>query len=162
LVIISNPLAVTFPTAPHTEVTAKGDIIYSEVVRENIWKLEAYVEEMASSDTVSGSVNTQKVQDGVLKLWMVVRSQPGISTEQKNCIKALYEGVVRSLRKTPETHRSIGRKTAARETRQHREKKHVDFRHVALQYRSFQRTISHLFVDTSSHMLSVPRCVAVQ
>ncbi|KAG6910835.1 hypothetical protein DXG01_007150 [Tephrocybe rancida] len=94
---------VTFPTAPHTEVTAKGDIVYSEVVRENVRKLEAYVEEMASGDTVSGAVNIQKVQDDVLKLWTVVKSQPGISQEQKNRIKALYEGVVRSLRKGPDT-----------------------------------------------------------
>ncbi|KAJ7769033.1 fatty acid synthase, partial [Mycena olivaceomarginata] len=93
---------VTFPTAPHTEVTAKGDIIYSEVVRENVRKLEAYVEEMASGDTVSGAVNINKVQEDVLKLWTVVKSQPGISQEQKNRIKALYEGVVRSLRKGPE------------------------------------------------------------
>jgi fatty acid synthase subunit beta len=27
---------VTFPTAPKTEVTAKGNIVYSEVVRENV------------------------------------------------------------------------------------------------------------------------------
>ncbi|KAF7374647.1 Fatty acid synthase subunit alpha [Mycena sanguinolenta] len=93
---------VTFPTAPHTEVTAKGDIVYSEVVRENVRKLEAYVEEMASGDTVSGAVNINKVQEDVLKLWTVVKSQPGISQEQKNRIKALYEGVVRSLRKGPE------------------------------------------------------------
>ncbi|KAF5382044.1 hypothetical protein D9615_004428 [Tricholomella constricta] len=96
---------VTFPTAPHTEVTAKGDIVYSEVVRENVRKLEAYVEEMASGDTVSGAVNIQKVQDDVLKLWTVVKSQPGISQEQKNRIKALYEGVVRSLRKGPDPRR---------------------------------------------------------
>ncbi|KAJ7227399.1 fatty acid synthase [Mycena pura] len=95
---------VTFPTAPHTEVTSKGDIVYSEVVRENVRKLEAYVEEMASGDTVSGNVNINKVQDDVLKLWTVVKSQPGISQEQKNRIKALYEGVVRSLRKDPEHH----------------------------------------------------------
>ncbi|RDB25744.1 Fatty acid synthase subunit alpha [Hypsizygus marmoreus] len=94
---------VTFPTAPHTEVTAKGDIVYSEVVRENVRKLEAYVEEMASGDTVSGAVNIQKVQDDVLKLWTVVKSQPGISQEQKNRIKALYEGVVRSLHKGPDS-----------------------------------------------------------
>jgi fatty acid synthase subunit beta len=94
--MFSSP--VTFPTAPKTEVTAKGDIVYSEVVRENVCKLEAYVEEMASGDTISGSVNIQKFQDEVLKLWTVVKSQPGISQEQKNRIKALY-GVVRSLRK---------------------------------------------------------------
>ncbi|KAJ3916064.1 fatty acid synthase [Lentinula edodes] len=89
---------VTFPTAPHTEVSSKGDIVYTEVMRENVRKLEAYVEEMARSDTVSGPVNIQKVQDDVLKLWTIVKSQPEISQEQKNRIKALYEGVVRSLR----------------------------------------------------------------
>ena len=34
--------------APHTEVTVQGDIVYSEVVREGVRKLEAYVEEMAT------------------------------------------------------------------------------------------------------------------
>lgn len=96
---------MTFPTAPHTEVTAKGDIVYTEVVRENVRKLEAYVEEMASGDTIS-AVNIQKVQEDVLKLWTVVKSQPGISQDQKNRIKALYEGVVRSLRKGPEQART--------------------------------------------------------
>ena len=61
-----------------------------------------YVEEMASGDTVSGSVNMEKVQDDVLRSWNVVKSQPGISQEQNNLIKALYEGVVRSLHKGPE------------------------------------------------------------
>jgi fatty acid synthase subunit alpha len=92
---------VTFPTAPHTEVNSKGDIVYTEVVRESVRKLEAYVEEMASGDTIPSNVNIQKVQDDVLKLWNVVKSQPEISQEQKNRIKALYEGVVRSLRKGP-------------------------------------------------------------
>ncbi|KAH8100945.1 fatty acid synthase [Cristinia sonorae] len=93
---------VTFPTAPHTEVTDKGEIKYTEVVRENVRKLEAYVEEMASGDTISAPTNMQKIQEDVLKLWNVVKSQPEISEEQKNRVKALYEGVVRSLRKRPE------------------------------------------------------------
>lgn len=101
--------SVTFPTAPHTEVTDKGDIVYSEIVREGVRKLEAYVEEMASGDTVSGSVNIEKVQDDVLRLWNVVKSQPGISQEQKNRIKALYEGVVRSLHKGPEPRARVTR-----------------------------------------------------
>ncbi|KAI0635636.1 fatty acid synthase [Trametes polyzona] len=95
---------VTFPTAPYTEVTDKGDIVYREVVRENVRKLEAYVEEMASGDQIVAPTNIQKIQDDVLKLWNVVKSQPEISEEQKNRIKALYEGVVRSLRtKRPES-----------------------------------------------------------
>ncbi|KAG8905251.1 3-oxoacyl-[acyl-carrier-protein] synthase [Tulasnella sp. 403] len=92
---------VTFPTAPRTEVTAKGDIVYSEVVRENVRKLEAYVEEMASGDAVP-AVNLQKVQEDVLKLWNVVKSQPEITEEQKGRIKGLYDSVVRSLHKTPD------------------------------------------------------------
>jgi fatty acid synthase subunit alpha, fungi type len=73
------------------------------VVREKVRKLEAYVEEMACGDTASTPINIQKVQDDVLKLWSVVRSQPGISEEQKNRIKDLYDGVVNSLRsKDPE------------------------------------------------------------
>lgn len=78
-------------------------------MRENVRKLEAYVEEMASGDGVSGAVNIQKVQDDVLKLWTVVKSQPGISQEQKDRIKALYEGVVRSLRKEPHPPARAGR-----------------------------------------------------
>jgi fatty acid synthase subunit alpha, fungi type len=100
---------VTFPTAPQTTVTEKGDIVYSEVVRENVRKLEAYVEEMASGDTVSGHVNIQKVQEDVVKLWTLVKSQPEISQEQKNRIKALYEGVVRSLHKAPEQRTRVTR-----------------------------------------------------
>ena len=82
---------------PHTEVTEKGKIKYSEVVHENVHKLEAYVEEMASGDTVSGTVNIQKVQDDVLKLWSIVKALPKISSDQKNHIKSLYEGVMCSL-----------------------------------------------------------------
>ncbi|KAF8140809.1 hypothetical protein K438DRAFT_1995635 [Mycena galopus ATCC 62051] len=43
-------------------VTAKGDVVYSEFVRENVRKLEAYIKEMASSDTVSGAVHMNNVE----------------------------------------------------------------------------------------------------
>ncbi|TFY74379.1 hypothetical protein EWM64_g9634 [Hericium alpestre] len=85
---------VTFPTASHTEVNEKGDIIYTEIVRKNVRKLEAYIEEMASPATVFGTVN-------VLNIWNMVKTQSGISDKQKNHIKAVYEGIVLSLRKTP-------------------------------------------------------------
>ena len=111
-------LSVTFPTAPHTEVTEKGDIVYKEVVRENVRKLEAYVEEMASGDTIVAPTNVQKIQEDVLKLWNVVKSQPEISEEQKNRIKALYEGVVRSLRKRPESRTRHGAPRSRRSSSQ--------------------------------------------
>ena len=48
------------------EATKKVEIKYSEVVLENhVRKLEVYVEEMTSGDTVA--VDIQKVQDDVLK-----------------------------------------------------------------------------------------------
>ena len=84
-----------------TEITASGDIVYTEVFRENVRKLETYVEEMATGGVTPGAVNIQKIQDDALKLWNVVKSQPEISQEQKSRITALYDGVVRSLKKNP-------------------------------------------------------------
>ena len=55
-----NGISVTLPTAPHTEVTEKDDIVYSEVVRENVRKLEAYAGEMASGDAIPTPTNIQK------------------------------------------------------------------------------------------------------
>ena len=94
-----------FPAAPHTEINKKGEIVYSEVNRNDVRKLKAYVEQMmASADHISDAANIQKIQDDVVKLWNVVKSQPKISEEQKNHIKAPYDnGMVRSLRKTPDS-----------------------------------------------------------
>ena len=39
-------LLVTFPTTPHTEVTKKGEIAYTQVVHKNICKLEVYIKEV--------------------------------------------------------------------------------------------------------------------
>ncbi|KAG9047855.1 3-oxoacyl-[acyl-carrier-protein] synthase [Tulasnella sp. UAMH 9824] len=107
---------VTFPTAPFTEVTAKGDIVSTEVVRKDVRKLEAYVEEMAKGDAVP-TVNIQKVQDDVLRLWNVVKSQPEITEDQKNRIKGLYDSVVRSLHKAPSDVRTPPRIPAPRSRR---------------------------------------------
>jgi len=59
---------VTFPTGPRTEVTAQGDVVYSEVVRECIRKLEAFVEEMATGGRPPTAVHIDKVHEDVLKL----------------------------------------------------------------------------------------------
>ena len=54
---------------------------------------------MASTDNVvTETANMQKIQDDVLKLWNVVKTQPEISDEQKSKIKDLYDSVVRSLK----------------------------------------------------------------
>ena len=56
---------------------------------------------MATAGLPPTAVNIEKVQEDVLKLWNVVKLQPEISQEQKNCVKALYHGVVRSLHRGP-------------------------------------------------------------
>ena len=45
----------------------------SGVNQENVHKLEAYVEELALANQMSGSVNIQKILDDVVKLWNVVK-----------------------------------------------------------------------------------------
>ena len=69
-----NP-TVTFQTAPHVEINNNGDIIATEVVREGVRKLEAYVEEMSSATAVNAPINVDKVHDSVLKLWNAVKNK---------------------------------------------------------------------------------------
>ena len=52
---------------PHLHGTAQDDIVYSEVVREGVCKLEAYVEEMATGDSTPTAFNIEKVQEDVLE-----------------------------------------------------------------------------------------------
>ncbi|WVO17734.1 hypothetical protein L204_105432 [Cryptococcus depauperatus] len=88
---------VALPTAPHTEVSAKGDIVYTEISRQNVRKLESYVKEMASGGEVEHAVNLDKVQSDIEKLWDLVNSQPSITPAQKSAIKSMYSEVVKSL-----------------------------------------------------------------
>lgn len=50
---------VTFPTAPKTTVTAKGDIIAEEVNRPGVSRLEKYVAEMAAGSTMTHTINVR-------------------------------------------------------------------------------------------------------
>ncbi|WWC90821.1 uncharacterized protein L201_005758 [Kwoniella dendrophila CBS 6074] len=85
---------VALPTAPHTEVSAKGDIVYSEISRQNVRKLESYVK-----GEVEPAVNLDKVQSDIDKLWELVNSQPSITPAQKSAIKSMYGEVIKSLGK---------------------------------------------------------------
>ncbi|EPQ27448.1 uncharacterized protein PFL1_04986 [Pseudozyma flocculosa PF-1] len=88
------------PTAPHTEIDARGNVVYSEVKRVGVRKLEAYVKEMAAGSRLLGSgnqVNVDKAQENVAKLWTLIRNEPSVSKLGKATIKSLYTEVVRSL-----------------------------------------------------------------
>lgn len=52
-------LLVTLPTAPQTTITANGDIVYAEVARAKITRLEKYVAEMAAGAKVSNNINVR-------------------------------------------------------------------------------------------------------
>lgn len=56
---------VALPTAPHTEVSAKGDIQFSEIPRQSVRKLESYVKEMASGGEVEPAHNLEKAQSDI-------------------------------------------------------------------------------------------------
>lgn len=56
---------MALPTAPHTEVSAKGDIQYTEIPRTKVRKLESYVKEMASGGEIESQVNLEKVQSDI-------------------------------------------------------------------------------------------------
>jgi fatty acid synthase subunit alpha, fungi type len=96
---------VNFPTAPFTEVTEKGDIVYREVQREDCRKMEAYVQQMSGPSATSTAMDVNKLSANLANLWKLVQSQPEISDDQRSRIKNLYDGVVRSLHKPPERSR---------------------------------------------------------
>jgi len=90
---------ITFPTAPKTTVGPKGEIVYAEVNRAGVSKLEKYVAEMAAGSKFEHAVNLDKVQDHVEKLYRLIKSQPQISQEHMQSIRSLYGEVVRGLGK---------------------------------------------------------------
>lgn len=67
------------PTAPKTEIDAKGSIIYTEAKRAGVRKLESYVKEMAAGTRVGPQVNVDKAQENINKLWTLIRNEPSVS-----------------------------------------------------------------------------------
>ncbi len=74
------------PTAPHTEIDARGNVAYSEVKRAGVRKLEAYVKEMAAGSRLLGAgsqVNLDKAQENVAKLWTLIRNEPRLASSAR-------------------------------------------------------------------------------
>ncbi|KAG0147001.1 hypothetical protein CROQUDRAFT_91978 [Cronartium quercuum f. sp. fusiforme G11] len=88
---------ITFPTAPKTTVSVKGDIVYEEVNRVGVSRLERYVAEMAAGSTITAEMNLDKVQESIQNLYKLVKSQPTIAKSQMAAIRSLYGEVVRGL-----------------------------------------------------------------
>ncbi|WAR63063.1 hypothetical protein PtB15_18B145 [Puccinia triticina] len=56
---------VTFPTAPKITVTLKGEIVYEEVNRVGVSRLERYAAEMAAGSKITAELNLDKVQESI-------------------------------------------------------------------------------------------------
>ena len=106
------PHLVTFPTAPSTTITAKGDIVYQEISRKGVSRLEKYVAEMAAGSSSQPSVNLDKVHDTISNLYRLVKSQPQVSKQHMAAIKSLYGEVVKSMGKKTSTDMPTGRSPA--------------------------------------------------
>ncbi|WAR64188.1 hypothetical protein PtB15_16B348 [Puccinia triticina] len=90
---------VTFPTAPRTTITLKGEIVYEEVDRVGVSRLKGYLD---------------KVQESIQNLYKLVKSQLTIAKSQMAAIRSFYGEVVKptalSGDKTPLLHlkRKVG------------------------------------------------------
>lgn len=99
---------VTFPTAPKTTITAKGDIIYEETNRKGVSRLEKYVAEMAAGSTAQPNVNLDKVHESISNLYKLVKSQPQVNKQHMAAIKSLYGEVVKNMGKKTKMPPSTG------------------------------------------------------
>ncbi|KAE8217655.1 hypothetical protein CF319_g8303 [Tilletia indica] len=85
------------PTAPHTEIDHRGNIVYTEAKRIGVRKLAAYVKEMATGTRVDPQVNVEKAQENIGKLWLLIKNEPSMSKLSKAALKSFHTEAVRSL-----------------------------------------------------------------
>ncbi|KAJ2398450.1 fatty acid synthase alpha subunit Lsd1 [Coemansia sp. RSA 2603] len=92
---------VDFPTAPHTEVTASGDIKYSEIQRPNERKLLDYVHNMQAGGELTQFSGRQRVEQNLAKIYRIIKQQNSMKKDSKLAIQGLYTDVLRALRMSP-------------------------------------------------------------
>ncbi|KAJ2450977.1 fatty acid synthase alpha subunit Lsd1, partial [Coemansia sp. RSA 2336] len=92
---------VDFPTGPHTEVTATGDIKYSEVHRADERKLLDYVRKMQAGGELTRFSGRQRVEQNLAKIYRIIKQQNGLKKDSKHAIQGLYTDVLRALRMSP-------------------------------------------------------------
>jgi len=88
---------VAVPTAPHLDMSPRGDMVYEEVPRASVRKLEHYVREMADGGKISEYGNRTKVQNDLQRVYKLIRQQHKLSKSSQLEIKSLYSNIVRSL-----------------------------------------------------------------
>ncbi|KAI7907575.1 fatty acid synthase [Cokeromyces recurvatus] len=85
------------PTSPHTSVTEKGDIKYSEVPRPGCDKLANYVDDMIAGSEVSEYSNRLKVQRDLGHIYEIILRQNNATKSDKLAMEELYSDILRAL-----------------------------------------------------------------
>ncbi|KAF9438054.1 3-oxoacyl-[acyl-carrier-protein] synthase [Entomortierella beljakovae] len=88
---------VGVPTGPATSINNRGDILYEEVQRAGIRKLDHYVKDMSVGGKMSEYSNRQKVQKNLQQIYKIIKSQNTMKSSSKLAIKSLYGEVIHSI-----------------------------------------------------------------
>lgn len=69
-------MPVTFPSTSRAKVMDGGDIVYSEFIRDNCHKMEAFPDKWSGSSSVNPLVEVVGHSADLVYPWKLVRSQP--------------------------------------------------------------------------------------
>ncbi|KAF9943764.1 3-oxoacyl-[acyl-carrier-protein] synthase, partial [Modicella reniformis] len=88
---------VGVPSGPSTSIDNKGNILYEEVQRAGVRKLDHYVKDMAAGGKMSEYSNRQKVQKNLAQIYKIIKAQNTMKASSKLAIKSLYGEVIHSI-----------------------------------------------------------------
>ncbi|CDK29759.1 unnamed protein product [Kuraishia capsulata CBS 1993] len=100
-VLHSDPVYkdISYPTGPKTTVDAKGNIVYDEINRPAIRKLEQYVHEMAVGCDLT-RVPQPTIQDDLARIYKAITKQASVETKLE--FKKLYSELLEFVDKSKE------------------------------------------------------------
>ena len=93
---------VAFPTSPSTRIGSSGEIIYKEVPRPGIRKLESYVKEMRQGSTITVTSDADIVRKDLSKLHKMLQNHR-LDTRNKQKMQKLVTDIGRTLNSKPIT-----------------------------------------------------------
>ncbi|KAF9580624.1 3-oxoacyl-[acyl-carrier-protein] synthase, partial [Lunasporangiospora selenospora] len=85
------------PTGPSTSIDNRGNILYEEIQRAGVRKLDHYVLDMVAGGKVSEFSNRQKVQKNLAQIYKIIKAQNTMKSSTKLTIKSLYGEVIHAM-----------------------------------------------------------------
>lgn len=100
---------VSYPTGPQTTIDVKGNIVYNEVPRPNVRKLEQYVHEMACGGELTRDPTFvgEGVQGELKKLYSQISALAKTQTGSTLDIEALYSDLVAKISQAEDDSKSV-------------------------------------------------------